>query len=96
MELISQTAVEGRAGPTFGTTWPTLDGVDLTDIASFTRGQPYEGYARLRAEAPVMWHPETRHDGPGFWAVTRHADVMAVNGDPVTFSSQREIGRAHV
>jgi hypothetical protein len=89
MELISQTAVEGRAGPTFGTRYPTLEGVDLTDIASFTNGQPYDGFARRRAEAPVMWHPETRMDGPGFWAVTRHEDVMAVNGDPATFSSQR-------
>ncbi len=89
MELISQTAVEGRAGPTFGTRYPTLEGVDLTDIAAFTNGQPYAGYARLRAEAPVMWHPETRMDGPGFWAVTRHEDVMAVNGDPTTYSSQR-------
>lgn len=89
MELISQTAVEGRAGPTFGTTYPTLAGVDLTDIGSFAHGQPYADFARMRAEAPVMWHPETRHGGPGFWAVTRHADVMAVNGDPATFSSQR-------
>src|SRR5215217_9239 len=89
MELISQTAVEGRAGPTFGTTYPVLDGVDLTDIGAFANGQPYASFARMRAEAPVMWHPETRHDGPGFWAVTRHADVMAVNGDPATFSSQR-------
>ena len=50
---------------------------------------PYPIYRRLRAEAPVMWHPETRMDGPGFWAVTRHEDVMAVNGDPTTYSSQR-------
>ncbi|MES2033759.1 MAG: cytochrome P450 [Pseudomonadota bacterium] len=89
MDLISQTAVEGRAGPTFGTTYPTLAGVDLTDVGNFAHGQPYASFARMRAEAPVMWHPETRHDGPGFWAVTRHADVMAVNGDPATFSSQR-------
>jgi len=89
VDLISQTAVEGRAGPTFGTTYPVLDGVDLTDIGAFAHGQPYASFARMRAEAPVMWHQEARHDGPGFWAVTRHADVMAVNGDPATFSSQR-------
>jgi cytochrome P450 len=31
----------------------------------------------------------SRKAGPGFWVVTRHADVMRVNGDPATFSSQR-------
>ncbi len=89
MELISETAVEGRAGPNNDRAYPTLDGVDLTDIAAFRNGQPYADFARMRAEAPVMWHPETRLDGPGFWAVTRHADVMAVNSDAATFSSQR-------
>lgn len=89
MDLISQTVVEGRAGPNFARTWPVLDGVDLTNIGNFSKGQPFADFARMRAEAPVMWHAESRHDGPGFWAVTRHADVMAVNGDPATFSSQR-------
>lgn len=89
MELISQTAIEGRPGPNNDRVYPMLDGVDLTDIARFSQGQPYADFARLRAEAPVMWHPETRLEGPGFWVVTRHADVMAVNSDAATFSSQR-------
>ncbi|CAN1546535.1 CypX Cytochrome P450 [Caulobacteraceae bacterium] len=89
MQLISETAVDGRPGPGFPLAWPVLDGVDMTDIRKFGDGQPWDDFARLRAEAPVMWHSETRHDGPGFWVVTRHADVMAVNGDPETFSSQR-------
>ena len=89
MELISQTVVEGRAGPNFPKAYPALAGVDLTDIRRFSQGQPWADFARMRAEAPVMWHAEDRHGGPGFWAVTRHADVMAVNGDPTTFSSQR-------
>ncbi|MBI1405818.1 MAG: cytochrome P450 [Caulobacter sp.] len=88
MELLSQTVVEGREGPGVPLAWPRLDGVDLTNIRRFTSGQPFADFARMRAEAPVMWHPEPM-DGPGFWAVTRHADVMTVNGDPETFSSQR-------
>jgi cytochrome P450 len=35
-----------------------------------------------------MWHPEP-YGGPGFWAVTRHADIMAVKADPQTFSSRK-------
>lgn len=88
MELISQTVVEGRPGPTGRPIYPTLDGVDLANIQAFTAGQPWGDYARMRREAPVMWHPEP-NGGPGFWALTRHADIMAVDGDPETFSSQR-------
>src|SRR3984893_6779056 len=43
--------------------------------------------ALLRHEAPMYWH--TEQDGPGFWAVTRHPDVVKVNQDNVTFSSAR-------
>jgi cytochrome P450 len=88
MDLISQTVVDGKAGPGAGTTYPTLPDVDLADIFRFAKGQPFADYARMRAEAPVMWHAEP-YGGPGFWAVTRHADVMTVNGDPITYSSQR-------
>lgn len=89
MDLISQTAIEGKPGPNFPVAYPPLGGVDLTDIARFAAGQPFADFARMRREAPVMWQPEPRFGGPGFWSVTRYADVMAVNGDPETFSSQR-------
>ncbi|MBI1361114.1 MAG: cytochrome P450 [Alphaproteobacteria bacterium] len=88
MELISQTAVEGRPGPVYPEVYPRLDGLRLNEAKSFTRGQPFDVFAELRKASPVCWHPEA--DGlPGFWVVTRHADVMRVNGDPATFSSQR-------
>ena len=88
MQLVSQTAIEGRAGPTFAPLWPHSSQGVLTDITAFTQGQPYGAYRSLRETAPVSWHEEP-WGGPGFWAVTRYADVMAVNGDPTTFSSQR-------
>lgn len=49
-------------------------------------GDPHPLLARLRAEAPVAWHA-----GRGFWAVTRHAEVTALSGDPVTWCSGRGI-----
>jgi cholest-4-en-3-one 26-monooxygenase len=64
----------------------SLTEIDLLEDA-WARGVPHETFARLRREAPVCWHPEP--DGPGFWAVTRHADVVAVSRDPATFSSER-------
>jgi len=88
MDLVSETYVDGRAGPSHPIAYPPLAGVDLADARRFTSGQPFADYARLRRDAPVMWHPEPM-GGPGFWAVTRHADVMTVDGDPLTFSSQK-------
>lgn len=88
MHLVSDHIIEGREGPTFGQTYPTLPGVDLIDIRRFTQGQPWDDFARMRAEAPVMWHPMPR-DGVGFWAVTSFDGVKKVNGDPQTYSSEK-------
>jgi cytochrome P450 len=60
---------------------------NLADAATYASGPPHALFARMRAEAPVCWHPEPR--GPGFWALTRHADVLAVSRDAATFSSAR-------
>lgn len=60
--------------------------IDLLSPASFAAGQPHEQFRWLRAHDPVHRHPEP--DGPGFWAVTRHADVRAVGRDATTFSSE--------
>jgi len=87
MQLVSETATDGVEGPGAPTVFPVLD-IDLSNIQRFTDGQPYGDYARMRAQAPVMWHAEP-YGGPGFWAITRHADVMAVNGDAETFSSRK-------
>jgi len=50
----------------------------------FYAGDPFPAYRWLRAEAPVYWH-----DTPGFWAVTRHEDVIAVSRDPASFCSSQ-------
>jgi cytochrome P450 len=70
--------------------------VDLTDLDRFARGFPHEIFTRLRAEAPVWFHPPTRHTpgGEGFWVVSRYADVVAVAADARTYSSARGGARA--
>ena len=69
---------------------PRLADVDLCDLDGFADGFPDPVFTRLRREAPVWWQDPTRHtpDGVGFWVVSRHADVLAVTGDPETFSSE--------
>jgi cholest-4-en-3-one 26-monooxygenase len=64
-----------------------LEDVDLADPESFVAGVPHESFALLRREDPVHWHKEK--DGPGFWALTRHDDVVFVSKHPEIFSSAR-------
>src|SRR6185503_3277050 len=58
---------------------------DLLDATTFANGPPYEAFATLRREAPVWWHPHPV--AGGFWAITKHADVVAVSRDSALFSS---------
>jgi methyl-branched lipid omega-hydroxylase len=50
-------------------------------------------FAVLRRERPMAFYPEPEADqdwiprGPGYWAVTRHADVEAASRQPDVFSS---------
>lgn len=73
--------------------------VDLSDM-EFWAG-PYEdrarGFERLRTEWPLPYYPEPASPlpaGPGFWAVTRHADVVEVSRRPEEFCSGQ--GATHI
>ncbi|MFI7100722.1 cytochrome P450 [Streptomyces sp. NPDC050161] len=65
---------------------------DVFDPRIYTGGLPHAAYRRLRDRHPVARQEE--HEvlgwpaGPGFWAVTRHADVVRVLKDARTFSSR--------
>jgi cytochrome P450 len=63
----------------------------VVDPDTYLTGVPYDAFARLRATAPVVWMDEPRIDwqpqGPGFWAVLRHAEVKEVMRDPEVYSS---------
>jgi cholest-4-en-3-one 26-monooxygenase len=63
--------------------------INLVDPDVYARGgPPHEQFAWLREHAPVFWHADGGGPGwPGFWAVTRHADVTDVIRHPDIFSS---------
>ena len=63
----------------------TLEEIDLL-AETWSHEVPHEAFDALRSNDPVHWHPEP--GGRGFWAVTRHADVVAVSRDTETFSSE--------
>ena len=60
--------------------------IDLLDPQIYRERQPYELLAWLRDNDPVHWHEEP--GGRGFWVLTRHADVKAIEMDSETFSSE--------
>jgi len=64
----------------------TLDGIDLLDLDRFQRGEHHEMFRRLRGEAPVSWHDHPL--GQGFWNVVTHPDLVAVNREIETYSSE--------
>ncbi|MFD8999985.1 cytochrome P450 [Streptomyces sp. NPDC059582] len=64
---------------------------DVFDPRRYAVGVPYDAYRVLRDHHPVAWQRESEvlgwPAGPGFWAVTRHADVVRVLKDATTYSS---------
>ena len=65
-------------------------GFDLTDPDLYAHRVPQEEFAELRRAAPVWWNSQPSDmgfDDDGFWAVTKHKDIVAISRDSETFSS---------
>jgi cholest-4-en-3-one 26-monooxygenase len=60
--------------------------IDLCDPDTFVHGFPHDWFAHLRRRRPVFHHPDP--NGPGFWVVTKHADVVKVSRDTKTYTSR--------
>jgi cytochrome P450 len=78
------------------TTDLAVNEIHLGDIEQWMRPDREGIFAKLRKERPISFHdePEPPPDlgfdfprGPGFWALTRYADVMHVSRDPELFHS---------
>ncbi len=63
-----------------------LEHVDIASQEIYEVGVPHEGFRLLREHDPVHWHPWDWQGG-GFWALTKHADVVHVSKNPEIFSS---------
>ncbi|WDN55258.1 cytochrome P450 [Streptomyces clavuligerus] len=62
--------------------------LDLTDPAAFVRNDPYAYWQEIRVRSPVFWHPPAA-GRPGFWVVSRYADVRACYDDGQRLGSAR-------
>jgi cholest-4-en-3-one 26-monooxygenase len=69
-------------------------GFDFTDPDLYVHRVPAEELAELRRVAPVWWNKQPRgasgFDDEGYWAVTRHADVLEVSRYSDIYSSQEK------
>jgi cholest-4-en-3-one 26-monooxygenase len=76
-----------------------LQSVDLYDSATFENEIPHDYFSWLRENEPVHWQAPReirplaqeiiRAEQRGYWAITRHSDVVKVSLDQEVFSSER-------
>ncbi|KUL31837.1 cytochrome P450 [Streptomyces regalis] len=64
-----------------------LDTLNLADPRLHAESDLSAVWRHLREHRPVHWNPAT-DTAPGFWAVTRHADVTSVYRDSARFTSE--------
>ncbi len=64
----------------------TLEQIDIYDPARYGEGVPLEEFAFLRRERPVF--RQEMPDGTFYWALMKHADVVAVSRNPTLFSAE--------
>ncbi|GGK71521.1 cytochrome P450 [Sphaerisporangium melleum] len=67
--------------------------INLVDQDQYARaGAPHDQLRWLRANEPVHWHEGEQEPGwPGFWAVTRHEDVVHISRRSELFSSAKKL-----
>jgi cytochrome P450 len=75
------------------TTGPAVADIDLSDIEFWARpwAERDAAFAVLRRERPIAFFEEPEipnlPTGPGYHAITRHADILAISRNPEVFSS---------
>lgn len=76
-----------------------MQAVDLFDSATFEHEVPHDYFAWLRENEPVHWQPPCEPnvnleelmllEQRGYWAITRHRDIIEISLDQQRFSSER-------
>jgi cholest-4-en-3-one 26-monooxygenase len=67
----------------------SLADIDVYNLDQYIEAVPHDQFRRLRAEAPVFRHADPESD-IGYWALTRHEDVVFVSRNPELFSSHEK------
>ncbi|MED5463392.1 MAG: cytochrome P450 [Myxococcota bacterium] len=65
----------------------TTPDVNIYDPAQYASAVPHDKFTRLRASSPIFFQEES--NGPGYWAVMKHADISYISKNPQIFSSAK-------
>lgn len=65
------------------TATPGAAQVDLSDLTPFIEGREHELFREIREHDPLHWNAEP--NGPGYWSLTRYADLMTAIEDADTY-----------
>ena len=65
----------------------TTPDVNIYDPAQYASAVPHDKFTRLRASSPIFFQKES--NGPGYWAVMKHADISYISKNPQLFSSAK-------
>jgi cytochrome P450 len=68
-----------------------LADINVCDLELWRNDTKWAYFDRLRRDDPVHLHPPEHHRGGAFWSVTRFNDIVAVDTDHETFSSEPAI-----
>ena len=69
----------------------SLDDINVADAQLWRDDTIWPYFDRLRRDDPVHLHPASHHVVGPFWSVTRYSDIMAVDTDHQSFSSEPTI-----
>jgi cytochrome P450 len=61
------------------------ENLDIYDPDRYVGGVPHDVFDYLRVHQPVFW--QDMPDGPGYWAVLKHVDVVEVARQPNLYSA---------
>ncbi|MFY4719233.1 cytochrome P450 [Streptomyces sp. LaBMicrA B280] len=64
-----------------------IDRIDLASPHLYAENELDEVWRHLRTNRPVYWQPP-REDRPGFWVISRYADVNSVYQDKAHFTTE--------
>ncbi|MFI9254334.1 cytochrome P450 [Streptomyces sp. NPDC053069] len=68
---------------------PDPAGLDLTDPQTFLDHDPHDMWRWFREQSPVHWQRVSGSPMPGFWAISKYADVVGIYRDNKQFTSER-------
>jgi cholest-4-en-3-one 26-monooxygenase len=66
----------------------SLENIDILEPTQFATAVPHEQFTILRREAPIFWQKDPSSVKGGYWALTKHEDIVDVSKNARLFSSE--------